>query len=111
MAAPAFTDNGESAKDLERPGLRALIALVEQSAIDVVVIQRLDRLTRSPFDLVSVLLPLFEALQHGHIIAGGLSEGFRRPGPDCLADVSRDFSYFKSNWRISASSNRALVSC
>jgi site-specific DNA recombinase len=61
LAAPAFTDDGESAKDLERPGLRALIALVEQGAIDVVVVQRLDRLTRSPFDLASALLPLFEA--------------------------------------------------
>lgn len=61
LTVPTFTDDGESAKDLQRPGLRALIALVEQGAIDVVVIQRLDRLTRSPFDLVSVLLPLFEA--------------------------------------------------
>ena len=63
LVAPAYTDDGESAKDLERPGLRALIALIERGAVDVVVVQRLDRLTRSPFDLAIVLIPLIEAHQ------------------------------------------------
>lgn len=64
LAGPAYTDDGESGKDLQRPGLSALIALIERGGVDVVVVQRLDRLSRSLFDLTETLLPVF----HAHMV-------------------------------------------
>lgn len=58
LAGPAYTDDGESARDLQRPGLRALMELVQQGEVEVIVVHRLDRLSRSLFDLTDVLLPL-----------------------------------------------------
>ena len=54
-----IVEGGESAKSLNRPGMQKLIELVEKKEIDVVVIYKLDRLTRSVKDL-GVLLELFE---------------------------------------------------
>lgn len=59
LAYPPFTDDGLSGANLERPGLRCLLKLVNQGEVDVIVVHRLDRLTRSLFDL-ETLLPLFE---------------------------------------------------
>src|SRR5262245_2459240 len=50
---------GESAKSLNRPGMARLLSLVDDGAVDVVVIAKLDRLTRSVADL-AVLLKRFE---------------------------------------------------
>lgn len=58
LAGPAHVDEGVSAATLQRPGLRALLAAIRQDKIDVVAVHRLDRLSRSLFDL-SDLLPLF----------------------------------------------------
>src|SRR4030095_10056336 len=44
-------DAGESAKSLQRPGMARLLALVDAGAVDVVIIAKLDRLTRSVSDL------------------------------------------------------------
>ena len=52
-------DGGESAKNLNRPGLKRLIARVDSSKVEAVIIAKLDRLTRSVKDLCS-LLELFE---------------------------------------------------
>ncbi len=57
-AGPAYIDEGVSAATLQRPGLRALLADIRQDKIDVVLVHRLDRLSRSLFDLAD-LLPLF----------------------------------------------------
>ena len=54
-----IVDGGESAKNLNRPGLRRLIALVDAGNIDAVIVAKLDRLTRSVKDLCE-LLELFE---------------------------------------------------
>lgn len=43
---------------MQRPGLRSLLTDIRQDKIDVVLVHRLDRLSRSLFDL-SDLLPLF----------------------------------------------------
>jgi DNA invertase Pin-like site-specific DNA recombinase len=59
LAGPAFADEGESGATLQRPGLRTLLKEIEQGNIDVVVLHRLDRLSRSLFDLAD-LLPLFD---------------------------------------------------
>lgn len=58
LAGPAYVDDGVSAATLKRPGLRALLADIRQDKIDVVLVHRLDRLSRSLFDLAD-LLPLF----------------------------------------------------
>src|SRR5436309_9354790 len=44
-----------SAKDLERPGVLNLLNLVRKRAVDVIIIYRLDRLTRSLVDLPAIL--------------------------------------------------------
>ena len=44
-------DAGESAKSLERPGMARLLAMVDAGEVQVVIIAKLDRLTRSVRDL------------------------------------------------------------
>ena len=48
-------DAGESAKSLNRAGMTQLLALVDARAVDVVIIAKLDRLTRSVKDLAELL--------------------------------------------------------
>jgi site-specific DNA recombinase len=48
-------DAGESAKSLERPGMARLLALVDAGKVQVVIIAKLDRLTRSVRDLGELL--------------------------------------------------------
>jgi DNA invertase Pin-like site-specific DNA recombinase len=50
-----LTDAGVSAKDLNRPGLARLLALVDKRQVDVVIVAKLDRLTRSVRDLGELL--------------------------------------------------------
>src|SRR5436309_2824370 len=45
-------DPGWSGKDLERPGLQQLLAMVEQGHVTNVLVWRLDRLSRSLGDLI-----------------------------------------------------------
>jgi len=53
-------DPGYSAKDLKRPGMRELIELVKSDEVDVIVVYKLDRLTRSISDFYE-LWQLLEA--------------------------------------------------
>src|ERR1051326_8629730 len=53
--ADVITDAGESAKSLNRPGMARLLSLVDAGAVDVVIIAKLDRLTRSVADLAELL--------------------------------------------------------
>src|SRR4051794_23845521 len=48
-------DAGESAKSLDRPGMERLLKLVDGKAIQVVIIAKLDRITRSVADLAELL--------------------------------------------------------
>src|SRR5438445_5760648 len=50
-----IVDGGESAKDLKRPGMERLLALVEDRKVQTVIIAKLDRLTRSVKDLAELL--------------------------------------------------------
>jgi DNA invertase Pin-like site-specific DNA recombinase len=52
-------DGGESAKNLNRPGLQRLLTFVDSGRVEAVIVAKLDRLTRSVKDLCS-LLELFE---------------------------------------------------
>jgi DNA invertase Pin-like site-specific DNA recombinase len=54
-----IVDGGESAKSLNRPGMKRLLSRVEACQIDAVIVAKLDRLTRSVKDLCG-LLELFE---------------------------------------------------
>ena len=54
-----IVDGGESAKNLNRPGLQRLLGLVNSGKVEAVIIAKLDRLTRSVKDLCN-LLELFE---------------------------------------------------
>ena len=49
------TDAGVSAKDLNRAGLARVLALVDKRQVDVVIVAKLDRLTRSVRDLGDLL--------------------------------------------------------
>ncbi|WP_035299851.1 recombinase family protein [Brevibacillus thermoruber] len=60
--ADIYADEGESAKDTRRPALQRMLADVRQGRVDVVLVYRLDRLTRSVLDLYR-LLSQFE--RHG----------------------------------------------
>jgi site-specific DNA recombinase len=57
--AEVIRDEGVSAKHLKRPGLERLLALVKTGEVGVVIVHKLDRLTRSVKDLNS-LVELFE---------------------------------------------------
>src|SRR4029453_13978284 len=50
-----IVDGGESAKNLNRPGMERLLALVDQRQVQTVIIAKLDRLTRSVKDLAELL--------------------------------------------------------
>jgi DNA invertase Pin-like site-specific DNA recombinase len=50
-----IVEDGESAKSLERPGLQRLLKLTDSSLVNVVVIAKLDRITRSVKDLAELL--------------------------------------------------------
>jgi site-specific DNA recombinase len=52
-------DGGESAKNLNRPGVERLLNLVNCGKVNTVIVAKLDRLTRSVKDLCG-LLELFE---------------------------------------------------
>jgi site-specific DNA recombinase len=57
--AEVVQDEGYSAKSLDRPGLQGLLGMVEAGQVQVVVVTKLDRLTRSVADL-DRLLKLFD---------------------------------------------------
>src|SRR5688572_23182381 len=57
-----YDDLGQSGASLDRPALRLLLSDIERGAVDIVVVYKIDRLTRSLRDFVR-LLELFE--RHG----------------------------------------------
>ena len=56
-----ITDAGCSAKDLDRPGMQEVITLAHGNAFDVLVICKLDRMTRNIRDLGYLTQDVFEA--------------------------------------------------
>jgi site-specific DNA recombinase len=50
-----YIEEGESAKDLKRPQLQRLIKDAQEGLFDIVLVYRLDRLTRSVMDLYELL--------------------------------------------------------
>ena len=60
--AAAYDDGGYSGGSMERPGLQKLLADIAAGLIDIVVVYKVDRLTRSLADFAK-LVELFD--QHG----------------------------------------------
>lgn len=54
-----YDDGGYSAKDLHRPAARRLLQDIKDGKIDIVVVYKIDRLSRNMFDFVD-LMKLFE---------------------------------------------------
>lgn len=50
-----IVDGGESGKSLQRPGIERLLATVDRREVQIVIIAKLDRLTRSVRDLGELL--------------------------------------------------------
>jgi DNA invertase Pin-like site-specific DNA recombinase len=50
-----IVDGGESGKSLQRPGIDRLLHLVDRREVQVVIVAKLDRLTRSVRDLAELL--------------------------------------------------------
>lgn len=50
-----FSDPGVSGKTMDRPGLQEMIKAIENSEVDVVVILKLDRLSRSQKDTLTII--------------------------------------------------------
>src|SRR5260370_7207815 len=50
-----IVDGGESAKNLNRPGMERLLSLVDADKVQSVIIAKLDRLTRTVKDLAELL--------------------------------------------------------
>lgn len=57
-----YSDEGESAKSLDREGLGTMIADLKHNEVDVVVVLKLDRLTRSVRDLGTLMEDLFKGV-------------------------------------------------
>ena len=57
--ADVIVDEGQSAKSLDRPGMVKLLGMIRRRAVNVVVIAKLDRITRSVRDLGD-LVELFQ---------------------------------------------------
>lgn len=55
-----YDDGGFSGGTLERPALKALLAEIRASKVDVVVVYKIDRLTRSLFDFAKIV-EIFDA--------------------------------------------------
>lgn len=58
-----YIDEGESAKDLNRPNMKRMLKDAEMGLIDVVLVYKLDRLTRSVRDLYRLL----ETFEKNHV--------------------------------------------
>jgi len=65
-----IVDGGESAKNLKRPGLGRLLSLVDSGQVQVVIVAKLDRLTRSVPDLAELL----ERLQRRDVFLVSVAE-------------------------------------
>lgn len=59
--AETLVDAGESASNLNRPQMKELLARIQAGQVDVVLIAKLDRLTRSIADLAQLLDTLSKA--------------------------------------------------
>jgi DNA invertase Pin-like site-specific DNA recombinase len=65
-----IVEGGESAKNLNRPGLQRILSLIEAGKVQAVIVAKLDRLTRSVKDLCGLL----ELLEKGNVALISVAE-------------------------------------
>ena len=63
-----FDDGGVSGGTMDRPALKALLDEVDKGLIDMIVVYKIDRLTRSLSDFARLIDPILQYLQlHGKV--------------------------------------------
>lgn len=72
-----FSDGGFSGGDMERPGIKNLLREIELGRIDLVVVYKLDRLTRSLLDFAK-LMEIFDRHKVGFV---SVTESFNTATP------------------------------
>lgn len=78
MVYKIYTDSGFSGSNLERPGLQALIKDAENKKIDMVLVYKLDRLSRSQRDTLYLIEDVFD--KHG-VYFSSMTENFDTSTP------------------------------
>ena len=88
-----LTDKGYSAKNLARPGLQQALEALAGEEADVLVVAKLDRLSRSLLDFAT----LMERSQREgwSIVALDLGVDTTSPGGEMMANVMASFSQFE----------------
>lgn len=78
MVYKIYTDSGFSGSNLERPGLQQLIKDAEAKKIDMVLVYKLDRLSRSQKDTLFLIEDVFD--KHG-VFFSSMTENFDTSTP------------------------------
>jgi site-specific DNA recombinase len=88
-----YVDPGYSGANTDRPGLRKLLADVRNGQIDMVIVYKIDRLTRSPRDFYQ-LIEIFETHKTGFI---SVTERFdtSTPAGRLLRNIMLTFAQFE----------------
>lgn len=58
--ASTYIDDGYTGRDMDRPGLKSLINAVKVGSGDIVLVDKLDRLSRSQYDTLYLIQKIFE---------------------------------------------------
>jgi site-specific DNA recombinase len=75
MMATPYDDGGFSGGTMERPALKSLLADISAGQVDVVVVYKIDRLTRSLFDFAKIV----ETLDAHTVSFVSVTQSFREP--------------------------------
>ncbi|MCP4308030.1 MAG: recombinase family protein [bacterium] len=91
--ADVFEDGGRSGKNLNRQGFSRAIEAVESGTAQVLVVAKLDRLSRSLMDFAAVM---DRAQQKGwHVVALDLGVDTSTPSGEMIANVMASFAQFE----------------
>jgi len=94
--AEVIVDAGESAKSLDRPGLKRALGMLKAGEAEALLVVKLDRLTRSVVDL-------------GTLVERYTTELVTGSGKLYLAAVLDLYSRFVVGWAVSAVNDRHLT--
>src|SRR5258705_7392696 len=75
--ADSYDDGGVSGGTLERPALKRLLSDVEVGRIDIVVVYKIDRLSRSMLDFLN----LVESFEHHGVTFVPVTQSFKTQSP------------------------------
>lgn len=86
-------DAGASAKSLKRPGLRRALGMIEAGEADVLMVAKLDRLSRSLLDFTALMEQ--SRRQGWSLVALDLGVDTSTPAGEMLANVLATFAQFE----------------